>query len=120
MRDKFMTFDEFAPVQALEWNPVELMSGAWPTWMGRMSPDLVHKVVASGTLNTSSALSGVIGGIEVFRNSSDDPVPFNKDVYQVTPNPSGLTVQGPYKDEEHWPNEIPTRFSGIRSINNRG
>jgi hypothetical protein len=48
----------------------------------------------------------VIGSIDSYRPSPDDPVDYNKDFYLVISgtNVSGLVVAGPFKDSEHWTN----------------
>jgi hypothetical protein len=59
------------------------------------------------------------GGIDVYRNSRDDPVELNKDWYAVVAIPGTDTmflVEGPFKDDEHWLNEIPKRLRGAEIL----
>jgi hypothetical protein len=45
------------------------------------------------------------------------PVPLNKDWYEVVLQPSGdLIARGPFKDREHWLNEVPRRYDGIEVL----
>ena len=62
-----------------------------------------------------------VGGIEVYRNSPDDPVRYNKDAYVILndlpqlDDSSILRVLGPQEessDPEHWLDEIPDRLKG--------
>jgi hypothetical protein len=110
MRDKQMPIDEFQGVMGLDWGPVRLT--ALFSCLGRIPSGIVHSIYASGTFNYGT---GHCGGVEVFRRSPDDPVELNKDVYEVYP-PTGesseLIVRGPYKDTEHWLDEIPERHRG--------
>jgi hypothetical protein len=61
----------------------------------------------------------LIGGIDVYRNSPDDPVALNKDWYAVVTiadTDSMLLVRGPVHDSEHWLNEIPERLKGASIV----
>jgi len=86
----------------------------------------LHSIFASGTIYSASAFSSLsipsanlIGGIDVYRKSPDDPVDLNKDWYAVisVPNDDSMfLVVGPYKDSEHWLNEIPGRLQGAEIL----
>lgn len=109
MRDKQMPIDEFRGVMELDWKPVQLT--ALPSFLGRMPSGIVHSIYASGTFNSGS---GHCGGLKLYRYSPDDPVKLNEDSYTVSAHTNSgiLSVYGPYKDSEHWCNEIPERLRG--------
>ena len=54
----------------------------------------------------------LIGGIDVYRRDPDDPVELNKDWYAVLRDPGTdamFLVSGPFRDEEHWLDELSAR-----------
>ncbi len=77
-------------------------SGSWSS-----NAPYSSSAVKSGTL---------IGGAEIFRYSPDDPVNYNKDSYAIVQIPGSgyVYVDGPFKDHEHWINDIPGRFVGTQ------
>ena len=65
------------------------------------------------------AASQLVGGIDVYRHSPDDPLPFNKDWYAVVTHPDDpimLLVDGPQKDAEHWLESIAERYEGLEIL----
>jgi hypothetical protein len=125
-RAKKMPEAEFKEVMKREWAPVQLIDGAIPEWMAGIPEDLIDKVMASGTnmpdlsYSTQTVPSGqLIGGIDVYRNAPDDPVDLNKDWYAVVKNTETdamLLIDGPFKDDEHWLDEIPKRLKGVEIL----
>lgn len=121
-RLKKMPEPEFIEVMKLEWGYCELREGSIPSWLQGVPPEKLAKVMASGTqmpgvsYSSDTVPSGqLIGGIDVYRNAPDDPVDYNKDWYAVVKGPETDTkflIDGPFKDDEHWLNDIPERFKG--------
>ncbi|TAK94640.1 MAG: hypothetical protein EPO07_16415 [Verrucomicrobia bacterium] len=120
MKLKFMTVEEFRVVMERNWTPVQFVGDALPSWMQNIPESIMAGVLLSGTGPVSSQSysskqipSGeLIGGIDVYRHSPDDPVPFNKDWYAVVKHPGDptmLIVDGPQKDAEHWLESISER-----------
>lgn len=117
---------EFEAVFLEDWEPVTLQGDAIPSFARRLAGEVACTFIASGqTLaSTPYALPGVpgatlVGGIDVWRDSPDDPVAFNKDWYAVLASeadPEVLFVDGPQRDSEHWRNAIPSRYQGIKLI----
>jgi hypothetical protein len=125
MRDKYMAYEEFVSIQKFDWSPVCVAGDAKSSWTKNIPPAVLNSVFASGSSASGISIydrvkgsAFVVGGIENIRNAPDDPVPFNKDCYNVISgwNSSGLVVQGPYKDHEHWLSGIPARFHGVPTI----
>lgn len=128
MKLKKMPLEEFARVRHRDWLPVQLVAHAIPSWLQSVPDEILDCVHASGTLNVShnaaysSALipSGdLIGGIDVYRRAPDDPVKLNKDWYAVVTcenAPTMLFVDGPFKDGEHWLDEIPSRLQRVEVL----
>ena len=124
MKLKKMSPDEFVAIQSKEWRPVKLEGGAIPSFLSGVPPALLHSVYASGTFGTGVEYSGagvkladLIGGIDVYRHSPDDPVPLNKDWYPVFRIEQGyFLVGGPEKDKEHWLTKIPSRLAGAEIL----
>ncbi len=125
MRVKKMCEDEFRGVLKLEWEAVELREGSLPKWAANIPGQIVYVVAASGTAGPGSSYhsktisSGtLIGGIDVWREAPDDPVDLNKDWYAVVSvdgHPQFL-VDGPFKDDNHWADEVPDRLKGIQVL----
>jgi hypothetical protein len=110
MRDKFMSYEEFSPIQQYEWLAVKVSENARPPWMKNVPTGMT---LASGTLGTGMPHCGsgaIVGGIDHYRLAPEDPVDYNKDKYLIVSglNPNGLMVIGPSKDSEHWTNSIPS------------
>lgn len=101
MRPKIMRAGEFAPVQDENWDVVRLQGDAVPSFLRRMPRGLTPFIVASGE-HTHESLAR-LGGLDVYRHAPDDPVPFNKDHYDVFFGADGqFRVEGPVKDADHW------------------
>ena len=125
-RTKKMPRDEFVRVMDLDWAPVKLEGDAIPYWLRGLPDTLVHSIYASGThmpgmmYGDSLIPSGsLIGGIDVYRHSLDDPVALNKDWYPVirmADSDTMLLVTGPISDSEHWLDEIPERLQGAQVL----
>jgi hypothetical protein len=126
MRIKKMPEDQFNDIRELNWIPVQLTDGVIPTFLKRIPSDKLHSDYASGGPYTDMVYSGgaipageLIGGIDVYRNSPDDPVALNKDWYAVirtTEYDAVFLVVGPIKDNEHWLNEIPERLANVEIL----
>jgi hypothetical protein len=118
-RVKLMPVEEFLRVMQREWAPVHLVAGLIPAFLQRIPDAKLHAIVASGTRLPGLAYSDdlipsgeLIGGIDVYRNAPDDPVPLNKDWYAVIRAPDSdamFLVPGPFRDDEHWLDELPIR-----------
>lgn len=101
MRPKIMRAGEFAPVQDENWGVVRLQGDAVPSFLRRMPCGLTPFIVASGQHTHESVAR--LGGLDVYRHAPDDPVPFNKDHYDVFFGSAGqFRVEGPVRDADHW------------------
>jgi hypothetical protein len=116
-RVKEILISEFEEVFQRNWEPVVLVGDALPGFTKSIPACCI---IASGEISFSGLYSSqrtrgrLVGGIDVYRHSPDDPVPLNKDWYAVVAsgdNPSVLLVDGPLKDSEHWLGEIPQRYA---------
>lgn len=114
---KTLVVAEFEEVFERGWRPVVLVGEALPGFTKSIP---AHCIIASGELSSAELYSSyrvsgrLVGGIDVYRDSPDDPVPLNKDWYAVvacTDRPSVLLVDGPLKDGEHWLDKIPERYA---------
>lgn len=118
-RVKKMSIGEFNEIQQREWGAVQLVAGAIPEFLRGIPDEKLHSVVASGTRLPGVGYSDhlvpsgeLIGGIDVYRNAPDDPVELNKDWYAVLRDPDSdamVLVSGPFKDDEHWLDELSPR-----------
>jgi hypothetical protein len=121
-----MSLNQFSDVLKRNWVPVQLVGNAVPDWLTGIPSSLLHSLYASGSVingfsySTNQIPSGsLIGGIDVYRHSPDDPVSLNKDWYAVVSIPntdSMLLVVGPIKDAEHWLDKIPERLQGAEVL----
>jgi hypothetical protein len=120
MRDKPILKGEFDDVQRRNWDAVELIGDARPTFIAGMPEKVLYRFIASGqeVIQPNDIGTSIpVGGIDVYRYSPDDPVRFNKDRYEVLLQPSGgLIARGPFKDDEHWLNEVPRRYEEIEVL----
>jgi hypothetical protein len=117
---KRISSNEFEQVLKLDWKPVKLEGDSIPEVFTGMPRATLNSIYASGNYlsnlqyGTSIYPSGIlIGGIDVYRNSPEDPVDLNKDWYAVVKLPNDIgyfLVVGPIKDNEHWLNQIPERL----------
>lgn len=125
MKIKKMPLDQYQEVLGREWLPVQLFEDAIPDWAKTIPKEILGAIFASGTRSVSGIASyqsqlipsgELIGGFDVYRKAPDDPVEFNKDWYAVVrceDDPTILLVDGPFKDAEHWLDEIPKRLNGV-------
>lgn len=126
MRIKRMPEDQFHEIMNRNWAPVQVAGEAIPTFLQHIPSDKLHSVYASGGPYTDVVYSGgaipageLIGGVDVYRYSPDDPVALNKDWYAVIKTSEVDTiflVAGPIKDNEHWLNEIPARLADVEIL----
>lgn len=107
---------EFIEVQNRDWTPVELVGDAVPTFLSRVPRHVAFRFLGSGE-NNNAVEGALVGGIDVYRHSPDDPVALNKDWYSVRVGADAcLRVEGPIKDREHWLDEVPERYRGIEVL----
>jgi hypothetical protein len=128
MKLKKMPLEEFDEVRHRDGLPVQLVAQAIPCWLQSVPDEILDCVHASGTLNVPhnaayrSALipfGHLIGGFDVYQRAPDDPVKLNKDWYAVVTcksEPNMLFVDGPFKDGEHWLDEIPRRLQRVEVL----
>ena len=126
MRLKTMLKTEFDTVFERQWRPVILEGEAQPSFLRAIPEPIRCGIIASGQYLTRVyeaadfiGGSNIVGGIDVYRHSPDDPVALNKDWYAVLPStedPTVLLIDGPHKDHEHWIDEIPRRYAGAEVI----
>lgn len=122
---KYISTKDFNVVFAEDWEPVVLEGEAVPDF-ARTIPDTIRCcIIASGEYSTARLYSSrlvpsgyLVGGMDIYRHAPDDPVPLNKDWYAIvsSADPDVLVVDGPYKDNEHWLSEIPSRYQGAKVI----
>lgn len=108
------------------WSPVKLEGEAIPQWPEGLPSTLVHSVYASGSpipgLSSSDsdvASANLMGSIEVYRYSPDDPVTLNRDWYPIitfAPSDSMLLVRGPISDSDLWFDKIPEHLRGAEVL----
>ncbi len=119
MKPKTMPKIEFRDVQDRDWEPVELIGEAVPRFLAGIPRNVACRFLASGQHNYA-AEGALIGGIDVYRHAPDDPVALNKDWYAVRANSDAtLRVEGPFRDAEHWLDEVPARYDGIQVLGRR-
>ena len=122
-RFKTILRGEFEAVLARRWGPVVLQGNAIPSFAERIP---ACSIIASGQYSNAPHCTydgRVVGGIDVYRDSPDDPCSFNKDWYRVLDpgdESAVLVVEGPLKDGEHWLDEIPPRYEGAQVIGSSG
>jgi len=127
MKLKVMPIEEFKAIMECNWTPVRLVGDALPTWMKNIPESVLAGTLASGTCSfptkpykSNQISSGkLIGGMDIYRNAPDDPVPFNKDWYAIVTHPEDSTVllvDGPHKDAEHWLESISERCEGLKIL----
>lgn len=123
-RPKLIRRKDFEAVLAENYRPIVLEGDARPEF-ARGIPQA--RIIGSGEElfmappypNPRIRGARLIGGIDVWREVTDDPVPWNKDWYAVVESPSDpeyLYAIGPQKDHEHWSKEIPARYQGIKVV----
>lgn len=117
---------EFEVVFAAEWKPVTLEGDAIPSFARNFPGTLRCTFIASGEVQAAAHYptpllpdARLVGGIDVWREAPDDPVPYNKDWYAVLESDTdkgSLFLDGPQKDSEHWHDKIPSRYIGARVV----
>lgn len=119
MRPKAMPRIEFSDVQDRDWTPVELVGDAVPRFLSGIPRNVAHRFLASGHHDCSTE-GTLVGGIDVYRHAPDDPVALNKDWYAVRASGDArLRVEGPFKDAEHWLDEVPERYRHIEVLGSK-
>jgi hypothetical protein len=117
---------ESEAVMQRNWSPVKLEGEAIPQWMEGLPSTLVHSVFASRSpipglsySDSDVASADLMGSIEVYRYSPDDPVALNRDWYPIitfAASDSMLLVRGPISDSDHWLDKIPERLRGAEVL----
>lgn len=125
-RIRKMPIEQFEDVMKNKWIPVKLEDGSIPSFLENIPKDRLNSIYASGDsipgivyCDKIIPSGDLIGGIDVYRNASDDPVNLNKDWYAVISMPNDKTrllIRGPIKDHEHWINDIPDRLKGVKVL----
>jgi hypothetical protein len=105
---------------------VKLEGEAIPQWLEGLPSMLVHSVYAGGNpipgLSYSDSDVGsadLMGSIEVYRYSPDDPVALNRDWYPIitfASSDSMVLVRGPISDSDHWLDKIRERLRGAEVL----
>lgn len=121
MQRKTISKIYFQPIMEAHWEPLELTGDLLPDFAASIPADKRYRILASGESNAWARENNppLVGGFDVYRHSPDDPVRYNKDWYAVVDPGSDsdhLIVQGPQRDREHWLNEIPARYDGVRIL----
>jgi len=100
-----------------EGNPLKLERDEWPEWTRGIPPEKVHSVWGSATLTASQpyhsaaiASASQNGGYDIYRFAPDDPVSYNKDWYPIVMADGQAYADGPFRDSEHWLNQLPSRL----------
>jgi hypothetical protein len=110
---------DFSDVQDRDWTPVELAGEAVPRFLSRIPRTVAYRFLASGQHDYATE-GALIGGIDVYRHAPDDPVALNKDWYAVRATGDvTLRVEGPFRDAEHWLDEVPKRYQGIEVLGDK-
>ncbi len=119
MRPKAMPRIEFSEVQDRDWTSVELVGDAVPRFLSGIPRNVAHRFLASGQHNYSTE-GALVGGIDVYRHAPDDPVALNKDWYAVRASGDAtLRIEGPFRDAEHWLDEVPERYDRIEVLGSK-
>ena len=122
LRPKYMKEREFDEVlkKGRPWIPYKIDMDTLPDWMKNIPKEKLHSVYISGSTNAIKTDKGEeIGGIDIFRKAEEDPVNYNKDhmiIIRDEESDDMLLVLGPFKDHEHWINEIPDRLKNAEII----
>jgi hypothetical protein len=122
MKLKETSIQEIKEILQFMWIPVQVPQSKWPIWMRSIPEYIINSVYASGCLSLPLEFNyksdqvysvALVGGFDIYRNSPDDPVELNKDWYALLQHSDYqcvILVDGPFKDEEHWLNEVPNRL----------
>lgn len=124
MRIKKVPREVFDEIASLRWEPVQFT----PETMPECLSDIPSKVLccAFGSISPSQAtpypkcgllIGDLIGGVDVYRYSPEDPVPLNRDWYAlVKPYDDSryYLLDGPRKPHNHWLEKIPATLRNAR------
>lgn len=109
-----------------QWIPAQYMADSYPEWMQNIPKEKIHSVYASASSIPSMSDDGrtIVGGMDIFRYAEPrDQVLLNKDHVLIVQDGDGkdkFLIDGPYKDHEHWINDIPKRLIGANLIEIQG
>jgi len=127
MRTKKVPREPFDELGSVYSEPVQFTPETIPACLSRIPPDILCSVY--GSVSPSQAtpyydcdnrIGDLIGGVDVYRYSPDDPVPLNRDWYplvQLDDDSCCYLLDGPKKPPDHWLEEIPGRLKGARIWN---
>jgi len=123
-RIKTVTKDEIHDLISYDWEPVQFTLDSIPACLSGIPSDVFFTAYGSispsqATPYSSPAIPGgqLIGGIDVFRHSPDDPVPLNKDWYalvELDGDDCIYFIEGPKKLHDHWRDDLPARLKNAR------
>ena len=124
LRPKPITKAEFRLIKERNWQSVKLTYDSLPEWMKAIPvPQRAHVYASGGSkIKFNERYEGYeVGGMDVFRDAKDHPEPvnWNKDHYVIISNPEtndSLLMYGPFKDQEHWINDIPNRLKNVEIL----
>jgi hypothetical protein len=117
MRIKKVPKEIFDEIASLRWEPVQFTPETMPACLSGIPSNVL--CCAYGSISPSQAtpypdcgvpIGDLIGGVDVYRYSPDDPVPLNRDWYAlVKPYDDSrcYLLDGPRKPHNHWLEEIP-------------
>lgn len=103
------------------YTPLELHPNLYPKFVKSIPSEKLHRVYISGSYEPAEPGAGLatisgetlIGGMDVYRHAPEDPKQYNKDWYAIFRDQTDervLLFQGPFKDNEHWLDELPERL----------
>lgn len=107
-----------------DWEPVQFTPDSMPACLSGIPADVFYTAYGSISPSqaapySSPAIPGgqLIGGIDVYRHSPDDPVLLNKDWYALVEpddNSRVYLLDGPKKPHDHWLDHLPDRLENAR------
>lgn len=127
MRTKKVPREPFDEIGSVYSEPVQFTPETIPACLSGIPSDILCSVY--GSVSPSQAtpyydcdnrIGDLIGGVDVYRYSPDDPVPLNRDWYplvQLDDDSCCYLLDGPKKPPDHWLEEIPGRLKGARIWN---
>jgi len=114
-------FDEIASPQC---EPVQFTPETMPACFSGLPSDVLCCAYGSVSpeqaipyFNRGAPIGDLIGGVDIYRHSPDDPVPLNRDWYAlVKPYDDSrcYLLDGPKRPHDHWLEQIPGRLKGAR------
>lgn len=112
-RFKHMTKEEFHKlISRFGWAPRKLAEHQYPQLFENIPREKVLYVAVSGSFEDVRE-EDMVGGVSIIRWDEKDlkhGCPFNKDQYYVfidKENSNYVIVEGPFRDHEHWLNQLP-------------